>query len=346
MPVIADAGPDQTFAFGDLPQSPLQDGDAAGGSGTFVQWQWYILDKPDGSSAAFNDSTLQNPTLNNVDVWGNYLLFLTVKDDLGEWSEEDPLLAPDSAVVHMRVEGQRTDVQKVASGERNHSRVLHEWADQLEQGAADLEAQTIAAHSDTSATGAELDELVGAGVTALHSHAGVSTPATEAALGLVKLASAPLLPAEPKAVTRNLFAFTGHVDGTMAAAGWQPGVIDVVGPGNHSKAHLAWWLGHPAAIEDFRIAMLDSGAKDDNYVFKLYEMTLGQYVANDFVGATLLATMDFATDPVTDNKPRADAEYVGATIAADNFMVLFVAEAPAGVKGGGLSFYADGHLQF
>lgn len=346
MVVIADAGPDQTFAFADLTQNPLQDGDAAGGSGTFVQWQWYILDAPDGSAAAFDDSTFQNPTLQNVDVWGNYLLFLTVKDDLNEWSEEDPLLAPDSALVHMRVEGQRTDIQKMASGERSYSRIAHEWAAAIEQGAADLVAQTIVAHSDTTATGAELNTLVGGGVTALHQHAGIGTPATQAALGLVKLATVPLLPAEPKAVTRNLFAFTGHVDGTMAAAGWQPGVIDVVGPGNHSKAHLAWWVGHATAVQDFRIAMLDSGLKSAIYVFKLYEMTLAQYLANDFAGATLLATMNLATDPATDNKPRADAEFVGATIAADNFMVLFVASAPAGMKGGGLSFYADGRLQY
>jgi hypothetical protein len=346
MPVVADAGADVTLAFGALPQAVPLDGSAAGGSGTFVQWQWYILDKPDGSAAAFNDPALEDPTLQDVDVWGTYLLFLTVKDDLGEWSEEDPLLAPDSALVHVRVEGQRTEIEKPASGERSYSRVLHKWADKLEEGYLNLENQAIADHADTSATGAELDELVGGGVTALHQHAGVGTPATELALGVVKLATAPLLPAEPKAVTRNLFALTAFVDGTMAAAGYQPGVIDVVGGGNHSKAHLAFWIPWPMALQDWRISMLDSGAAGQSYVFRLYEMTLAQYLDDDFAGATLLDEMTLDTDPVTDGKPRAKADSVLATLTANNFLAMKVQSAPSGRKGGGLSFYADGRLQY
>jgi hypothetical protein len=93
--------------------------------------------------------------------------------------------------------------------------------------------------------------------------------------------------------------------------------------------------------------MLDSGAKNDSYEFELYEMTLTQYVADDFAGAApAIATMTLNTDPATDGKPRADAEPILHVMSAERFLVLKVASAPAGQKGGGLTFYADGRFQY
>lgn len=344
MTVIANAGADQQVAFQTLPDDASLTGLAVGGSGTYVQWQWYVLDLPDGSTAALDNSALQNPIFQGLDLWGNFLLFLTVKDDLNEWSEEDPLLAPDSAFMAVRIEGVRTDVQKLASGERNFSRVLNEWAQALEDGASNLVNQIIEDH-DTSATGAELNALTDGSTTSLHNHPASGSVATEIADGLVKLATAPTDAFNPKAVTRNLFALTALVDGTMGSSGWQPGVIDVAGSGNFSKCCLAFRMIHALAIQDFTIAMADSGSSGDTYEFELYEMTLTQYYNNDFGGATLLATMVLATG-TSDKQPRAATTPVLASLAADNYLCLRVTSAPTAIKGGGLSFIADARLQY
>jgi hypothetical protein len=76
-------------------------------------FSWSVLRRPPTSNGALNDGALQNPTLGAVDVWGNYLLFLIVTNPAtGESSEIDPLAAPSTAFVRVRVRSEELGLEK------------------------------------------------------------------------------------------------------------------------------------------------------------------------------------------------------------------------------------------
>lgn len=96
-------------------------------------FSWTILQKPAGSTAILDDATLQNPTLQNVDVWGNYRLMLILTNtNSGNTSDNDIITAPNTAFVQVRVQSQNLGLEKVATGERNWTDKAHEWVDALE----------------------------------------------------------------------------------------------------------------------------------------------------------------------------------------------------------------------
>jgi hypothetical protein len=108
-------------------------------------FSWSVLRRPPTSNGALNDGALQNPTLGAVDVWGNYLLFLIVTNPAtGESSEIDPLAAPSTAFVRVRVRSEELGLEKPAAGERDWQARAHEWVDAIEDHESridDLEAQ-------------------------------------------------------------------------------------------------------------------------------------------------------------------------------------------------------------
>lgn len=111
--------------------------DSEDGSATFT-FSWSILDKPSGSSASFDNATLQNPTLQNVDTWGNYRLFcIATNTSTSATSEDDQILAPNSAFVTVRVNSTNRGLEKPAKGERDWHTRAHEWVSAIED--TDLE---------------------------------------------------------------------------------------------------------------------------------------------------------------------------------------------------------------
>jgi hypothetical protein len=106
--------------------------DSSDPSASFT-FSWSLLRKPTGSNATLNDSALQNPLLSSVDVWGNYLLFLIVTNSVtGETSQIDPIKAPPTAFLSVRVQSLELGLEKPSAGERDWYSKAHEWVDAIE----------------------------------------------------------------------------------------------------------------------------------------------------------------------------------------------------------------------
>lgn len=114
--------------------------DSADGAATFT-FSWTLLRKPSGSLSVVSDSALQNPVLNAVDVWGNYRLFLIATNtSTGETSETDPILAPSSAFVTVRLLGASTGLQKLSAGERDWNDKAEAWVGRIETNKLESDA--------------------------------------------------------------------------------------------------------------------------------------------------------------------------------------------------------------
>lgn len=277
MPVVADAGSDQAIAYASLPTTANLTGNASGGTGPYT-WQWTLLKKPTGSSASLSSATAQNPTLNSVDTVGTYRLLLVATDSLSEASEGDPLLAPNSAFVQINVAEQYiTTVVKPAPGERDWDSKYGALVTEVNTLRNDFDTQTIAEHSDTTATGAELDTLTdGSDANGLHTHSTTdyTTKAAVSTNGIIQAAETPVDPANPKAVTQDRVSLSGGKAGTLAAN-------DVVG---------VWACNDAYKVHAINIAVEDSGDTSGSTDVTLYEMTQTQWNNSDFAGATVITS--------------------------------------------------------
>jgi hypothetical protein len=134
----ADAGSDQTFAFSALPTSANLTGSGSGG--TIVSYLWEILEKPAGSAATLSSTTAQNPTLQNVDTPGTYMMFLVVTNSDPNTSDDNPLTAPPSARVHVNVRSQYAELIKPAPGERGWEGKYWEAIDEIDSLRQEVDA--------------------------------------------------------------------------------------------------------------------------------------------------------------------------------------------------------------
>ena len=192
-----------------------------------LTYAWSLLSKPTGSNAAISSATAQNPTLNAVDVWGNYRLMLTVTNtNNAAVSETNALKAPSSAFVIVRVKSTNQAIQKPAPGERNWHDDIYVWADKIEAMSSGLVPHNIVDHADVvDATGADLEALTGGayaedpagtnpanpqGVSILHKHYGSTVdPATTTIRGTVVTAQTPANPTNPVVLTNETIVYTG-----------------------------------------------------------------------------------------------------------------------------------------
>jgi len=113
--------------LGTIPNIDLYGAAVDSGDGAAVfSWAWAIVGKAIESSAvSIVNAALQDIEVQDIDVWGNVRLML-VATNTGtlETSETDPLLAPSSAFVTIRVLSEVKSLQKPAPGERN-------WHDEM-----------------------------------------------------------------------------------------------------------------------------------------------------------------------------------------------------------------------
>lgn len=338
MPVVAtatnplDAAP---AAFGALPiASVALTGSAAGGSGVFATWQWTLLAGPPGHSASIAAPTSQNTTLDNVDVWGDYLLMLVATDSLGESSEDDPRKAPDSARTVVRVTSEHTTLIDPAAGERNTDGWTREWVEEIDTLRDDLDTQTIADH-DTTATGAELDTLTGGGsATGLHTHAGADVAvATTSTLGTVVLDGSPAVPAAPKVINRERVPFTAMVNGTLLSTGFSPGTIQVpYASAVSALAHAFWYVAEALTIDEAVVALGDAGGGAGSWTFQLWELSDTAFKANDYTagaGKTLIGSLSIAVPGTPHSPEKRSVAGLGHTLSAGSWLCVLCSAAPA-----------------
>lgn len=231
---VATAGSDVVVAQADVSASknvtvgPGSGVDSAGGR-DITGYQWKIISKPSGSSAAFQagTDTTASAVLTSVDTWGNYLLHLTVTDSYGKSSETNHFRSPQSALLVVRVQSTSKSLEKIATGERNWASRLHAVVAAVESNAATVAAPTVTSLSDTTATGAQLNTLTGGGrADGLHSHSGTDlAAATSTTRGGVSLAEEPLSASTPRVVTQARGAFSSSFMTGIVADTQQPSAI-------------------------------------------------------------------------------------------------------------------------
>lgn len=102
-------------------------------------FSWHLLRKPTGSSAALDSAIIAEPTLEGVDVWGDYHLFcIATNTGSGATSQRDPLQAGASAFTRVYVRSENLALVKPAAGERDWFTHAYEWVDALENVGADI----------------------------------------------------------------------------------------------------------------------------------------------------------------------------------------------------------------
>lgn len=125
----------------------------------------WSLSKPSGSNATLSSTTVQNPILNNVDIWGNYRLFLIATNtSTGETSQSDAIIAPQSSFVHIRVLSENKGLQKPSVGEKNWSSIYNTLVDEVEHfsGATTLSELTdVSIMTPTNGQALRYDDILG-----------------------------------------------------------------------------------------------------------------------------------------------------------------------------------------
>ena len=116
-----------------LSQTLFGEGEDTENAGANFTFSWTLLAKPPGSSASLSSNTNANASLDSIDTWGNYLCFLIVTNSsTGETSEDDPLRAPNSAFVVVRVQSTQLNLEKPAGGERDWNSRAWAWVEGIE----------------------------------------------------------------------------------------------------------------------------------------------------------------------------------------------------------------------
>ncbi len=336
-----------------LPQTVQLYGDAyddANPSNTAWNWTWTVLDD-DGPGNPFPlapSGVVQNPT-GDVPTWRNVRLFLIVQNtNTSVFSEQDPLKAPNSAFVIVRVLSTTAGLEKLAAGERDYHDKLHSVIAQVETDAGGVGTHTVASHSDTSATGAQLDTLTtNADATGLHKHGAADLPvATSTAKGAVTLEETGSGAA--KVITRERVQLQASVDGTRVdGSGWVggqvvPATYETDQAVSGGKPLAIWKAGEAIKLLGWAVQLVDGGKSSAAHPYKF---RLG--VAN----ATQLAAGTWADlgseltgSPSSDGAPLALSAALGAehALPVGEYVALFCLAAPrvaadSEAPGGGLT---------
>lgn len=262
-------------------------------------WQWSILDKPVGAATTFVDDTVQNPVLQDLDVWGNTLVALVATNtNNAAVSESNPLLMPNTARVTVRMLGAKSGVEKSAAGERDwytRYRAAVQVIEDLKN--ASVGAHTILSHTDVStATGPDIDRLSNGSYAhqggnpanpGMHKHTGAHVDvATDVVRGVAYLEDAAADPANPKIITRERIIYQGTFAGTLTASGFTPGQVFTPAGGNNPPWHVIWYVDDDVEIESFQVVMADGGpitaVGDDPYIFQLHTASEANVEANSW----------------------------------------------------------------
>ena len=346
---IADAGADQLLAYTSGTTTATITAGTQQWAGTTGTYKWTIVGGPQSNTASLSSTTAANPTLNSIDQWGNYRLFLIITNGEGVGSESNPLKAPDSAFCTVRMKGETIGLQRPAPGERNwhypsisdvNDKRNHAAIEALEALRKEFNNRTVFGISDVSAatsTGTNLDKLMdNSSATGLHKHAGADVdPATTAALGTAKLHVAPVSAAAPVVLNKAYGSFemrpSGTVLGALAGAnghagGWVDSVIGVMAnDANESMLHASVYVPFDIKIEQFAVSLRHGGvASGGGLTVKLMFLTDGEYAANTLGAPQTASTLTIAA-PASDGLPlRAVSPALTQEVGAGRYLGVYV----------------------
>ena len=325
-----------------------------GGAASISTYAWTILDKPAGSAVKFastngDTSAASQPTLNTIDTWQNFRVFLRVTDNLGNVSEGDPLLAPDSAFGTIRINSTMADthgptdgLQLLAKGERNYQDFARRTNKELDNVRYDFVNRTVNGIFDVAAatsTGPHLDNLMvnsyatqsgAVGGTSLHKHKGADVdPATTAANGTVTLDQTPVSATNPVVLNNEHQVYSTLLNGTYLAGGWSPNVVTVQtnAAGTEQRAHCGFQVFEPGVVTEWGLTWRDGGdnSAGGTKTVALYKMTGPQWNANDFGGATLINTITCGAPAAPHQATHDFTSNLNVSVAARDVLVVFMA---------------------
>ena len=311
-------------------------------------YQWSILSQThqDPQISLSGGGAVQNPVLEQVNTWGNVRCFLVVTNqNSGETSETDPLRAPSSAFVTVRLKSPSAVIQKIASGERNWHNDADEWATAIENlasGNQGLPPHTITDHTDVvDATGADLEALSSGGyandpddpANPLHIHHGDHVDAASRnTRGTVTIESAG---GAARAINIERIVLTASVMWTYLDNGQLvPYIAPMTIEDDPNVAHspnLATWYLKTAdlRIQQFTVAMADGGTsqpqnKGGSYVFDLAAGTEQNFRDN----AMVRLGVNLSGAPAVDNGPMILSQGGLDIPVADKVLGIIAPEGP------------------
>ena len=285
-----------------------------------ASYQWVLLQKPTGSSAALSSATVANPILNSVETAGTYRLMLIVTDNNAggaETSENDILKAPTTAFVNIHATTRYLALTKAATGERDWTSGYHGVVDALD---------TL---KNTVTTG------------------GIPT-ATTSVLGKIKLSETPVDGANPKATTTDRGSFLCNILGTFrATAGGGLEFLPTIGVAASDNTGSKFLFGayidtNPLSRVEFTsaaIAMQCAGNGGSNYRFDFAVVSPAEYVANDPSSLTAGFSVTVAANGSVLNGPSTGLATMPGTLplgTEGKFLVCWLAVAPT-ILGSGAS---------
>ena len=306
-------------------------------------YSWSILSQSHQSPqvSLTGNGAIQNPTIEQVNAWGNIRCFLVVTNqNSGETSQTDPLRAPDSAFVTVRIKSAAAVIQKIASGERNWSNDADDWAQAIEDLAAGdqgLPPHTIPEHTDVNTTtGADLDVLTGGGYAndpdagnpnangALHIHHGTQVDAASRGVRgtvTIETAGGPAAAINVETMVLNasivwVVLRNGELIAKIAPPDFRGNVAN--GQNRFSSTNLATWrlLSKDVVVQELHIAMVDGGTKDplNNGGAYLFDLVIGS--VDDFKADNMARlNIDLTGVPEVDHGPMILSQNnIGAAI--------------------------------
>lgn len=271
-------------------------------------YQWTLLDPAPASADAptLAGATTSTLTVTNVAAWRNYRFFLQVTSSTGTSSESSSALAKDQAFVTVQVKSEHAGLTKPAIGERNWYTAAKEWVEEIDTLAEAPPAHTIASHSDTTATGAELDLLTGGAIAedgsqnALHQHRGTHIPvATHTARGTVQLEEN-VGTDVPAVLVNERITFTGGADFSLDGTGGKVDFIREQLVGSNKRPHVLFYAKEDLTITEYNVTLLDGGLSTVTTKFDLlFAADAAAVNAGTFVEQNSKASLSASTNYYT-----------------------------------------------
>ena len=271
-------------------------------------FQWTLLDPAPASADAptLAGATTSTLTVTNVAAWRNYRFFLQVTSSTGTSSESSSSVARDQAFVTVQVKSEHAGLTKPAIGERNWYTSAKEWVEEIDTLAEAPPAHTIAFHSDTTATGAELDLLTGGAIaedgsqTALHQHRGTHIPvATHTTRGTVQLEEN-VGTDVPAVLVNERITFTGGADFSLDGTGGKVDFIREQLVGSNTRPHVLFCAKEDLTITEYNVTLLDGGLASEITKFDLlFAANAAGVNAGTFTEQNTLTTVQASTNYYT-----------------------------------------------
>ena len=260
---------------------PATPTDSQGGQ-SISRWEWTLLYKPPGSSAAVRAASQNTNTciIDGIDTWGNYLVHVWITDSYGKSSESRPEFTPSGAFATVRVTSSGAALEKLATGERDWVERYNKVVNQVERNSA---SATSFDDLDTTVSRAELEELAGGNETRLHTHPNDSYPlANQLRPGVVYLAEPAADGTHPRVSTQPRAAWEGHWETSSSEDAYDAGA---------NFYRLVFYTPNGCSLSAITCAA-ESVGQASAHIYEIRKMTPAQFKdKDDSASSDLLATV-------------------------------------------------------